>query len=82
MDPEILAARLCALLHNEWALSARRLYLISLFELVDLREYISQSREIIYEGIKNGQCECLRIPDSCTPEALLRYYLSQYSDQI
>jgi hypothetical protein len=79
METDILAARLCALLHNEWALSARRLCLISVLELVDFCEFTSQSRKIIYEGIKNVQCESLRIPESCTPEALSRYYLSHYS---
>lgn len=78
MHPDVLADRLCALLHNEWALSARRLYLISVLELVNLNEFFSRSREIIYASIKNSQCERLLIPSSCTPEALSRYYLSQY----
>jgi hypothetical protein len=79
MEPEMLASRLCALLHNEWALSMRRLCLISVLELVEFDEFISQSREIIYEAIKGRQCEHLRIPASCTPEALARYYLSHYA---
>ena len=79
MEPDMLASRLCALLHNEWALSARRLCLISVLGLVDFDKFISQSREIIYEAIKGRQCEYLRIPVSCTPEALSRYYLSHYA---
>jgi hypothetical protein len=76
LDPDTLATRLCAFLHNEWALSARRLYLISALELVDLMECFNLTREIIYSGIKNKQCECLLIPEKCTPEALSEYFLS------
>jgi len=78
MHPDVLADRLCALLYNEWALNARKLYLMSVLELVNLNEFFSRSREIIYASIKNSQCERLLIPSSCTPEALSRYYLSQY----
>jgi hypothetical protein len=79
MEPEMLASRLCALLHNEWALSMRRLCLMSVLGLFDFDEFVSQSREIIYEAVKGRHCEYLRIPDSCTPEALSRYYLSHYA---
>jgi hypothetical protein len=80
LDPDILSARMCALLNNEWALNTRSLYLMSALELVDLQEYFNLSREIIYSGVKNKQCERLLIPERCKPETLSKYFLSHYVD--
>lgn len=82
LDPGIFAARMCAFLHNEWALSARRLYLMSALELVDLQEYFNLSREIVFSGVKNKRCERLLIPERCKPETLSDYFLSHYADQV
>lgn len=71
-----LASLMFSLLQNEWALSVRRLYLMSVLELFDLEKYYSLSREIIYSGIKGKQCERLLIPDTFTPEMLSKYFLS------
>jgi len=80
IDADKLAARMCAFLCNEWASSARMLYLISALELVDLQELFNRSREVIYSGIKNKECERLLIPKSCAPEILSKYYLSNHVD--